>query len=120
MNRQLMGEIPFNPDVPIKRPDSPIPDIEDEREPIDEPFLPQDPGDEPETENLYSFHRKHLGERVRVLYRVPSGKKRITGDLRFGFFKITVETEARIYRIKFEDVLRIEGFGDGEKWTWPR
>ena len=39
---------PFSPDIPIRKPISPYPDIEDDREPIDEPYLPDDPGDEPD------------------------------------------------------------------------
>ncbi|MCL5732094.1 MAG: hypothetical protein M1285_01725 [Candidatus Thermoplasmatota archaeon] len=38
---------PFSPDIPIRKPDTTIPNIEDDREPIDEPYLPEDPGDEP-------------------------------------------------------------------------
>ncbi|MFG1545905.1 MAG: hypothetical protein AAE976_05335 [Thermoplasmataceae archaeon] len=37
----------FSPDIPLRKPISPYPDIEDDREPIDEPYLPEDPGDEP-------------------------------------------------------------------------
>ena len=33
--------------VPLRKPISPVPDGEDDREPIDEPYLPEDPGDEP-------------------------------------------------------------------------
>jgi hypothetical protein len=34
------------PGIPIWKP-NPSPDIEDTRDPIDEPILPEDPGDEP-------------------------------------------------------------------------
>ena len=38
---------PFSPDIPIRKP-IPNSDIEDDRDPTDEPYLPDDPGDEPE------------------------------------------------------------------------
>ena len=43
----LIPPAPFSPDIPIRKP-IPDSDIEDDRDPTDEPYLPDDPGDEPE------------------------------------------------------------------------
>jgi hypothetical protein len=42
----LIPPAPFSPDIPIRKP-IPDSDIEDDRDPTDEPYLPDDPGDEP-------------------------------------------------------------------------
>ena len=42
----LNEAVPFNPDIPNRKP-IPDSDIEDDRDPTDEPYLPDDPGDEP-------------------------------------------------------------------------
>ena len=46
---QLNEAVPFSPDIPIRKP---IPDseIDDDRDPIDEPILPNDPGEVPPEE----------------------------------------------------------------------
>lgn len=87
-----------------------------EREPIDEPFLPEDPGDEPENE-LRAFQKRHLGEYVHVRYISPRGPRNAQGVLRFGFSKINLQTERRIYRIRYRNVLKIDG--EGESWSHP-
>jgi len=50
-----MLDNPFYPDYPIKGLNLADPDTEDEQDPIDEPRLPSDPGDEPETDQSLSL-----------------------------------------------------------------
>jgi hypothetical protein len=52
---KLMPDNPFNPDYPIKGPNPSDPDTEDDQDPIDEPYLPSDPGNEPETDQPLSL-----------------------------------------------------------------
>jgi hypothetical protein len=75
---------PFSPDIPIRNP-NPDSEIEDDRDPIDEPILPEDPGDVPpeETRPRYllgpCMHERHTqcpGFKIREVFRFgrPTGK----------------------------------------------
>lgn len=44
---KIIQGIPFSPDIPLNKPILPGQETEDIRDPTDEPFLPEDPGDEP-------------------------------------------------------------------------
>ena len=103
---------PFSPDIPMRKPTSPYPDIEDDREPIDEPILPQDPGDVPEELRIFRVARKHFGEVVTVTYRFRGFTAHTTGTLAASLRKLHVMHESRRIIIRLENVISIV-FKDG-------
>lgn len=111
---KIIQGTPFSPDIPLNNPILPWQETEDNRDPIDEPFLPEDPGDEPEDE-LRKFQHRHLGEFVKVRYQCPRGPRNAQGTLKFGWMNIVILTESRIYRIRRENVIRIQA--EGDVWT---
>ena len=73
---------PFSPDIPIRNP-NPDSEIGDDRDPIDEPILPNDPGEVPPTKPRYllgpCIHDRHPscpGFKIREVLRFgrPTGK----------------------------------------------
>lgn len=104
--------IPFKPGITPPGPASP--EKEDDRDPIDEPFLPEDPGDEPETE-LRAVLRRHRGELVHVQYVDARGLRHISGILRFGALHAVIETPGRLFRVRCEKIIRVRA--EGEVWS---
>ena len=113
---KITQDDPLSPDIPIRKPDSTIPNIEDDREPIDEPYLPEDPGDVPEELRIYREVRKHFGEVVTVTYKYRDFIAHTTGTLAASFTKLHVLHESRHIRIRLENVISIV-FKDG---SWIR
>ena len=80
----LNEAVPFNPDIPNRKP-IPDSDFEDDRDPIDEPILPEDPGDVPPEESrpryllgpcIHDRHSECPGFKIREVFRFgrPTGK----------------------------------------------
>ena len=106
---------PFNPDIPIRSPNS-DPEIEDDRDPIDEPILPNDPGDEPEVAP-FRLARDHIGEEVKVTYRYRDFIAHTQGRIAWGGIMLRINLNSRQIRIRWENLISFESVDNS--WMWP-
>lgn len=111
---QLKEVDPFNPDIPIRKP---IPEeIEDDRDPTDEPILPDDPGDEPDVAP-FRLARSHIGEEVKVTYRYRDFIAHTQGRIAWGGIMLRINLNSRQIKIRWQNLISFESVD--KAWMWP-
>ena len=106
---------PFSPDIPIRKP-IPDSDIEDDRDPTDEPILPDDPGDEPEIPP-FRLARDHIGEEVKVTYRYRDFIAHTRGRIAWGGIMLRINLNSRQIKIRWGNLISLESAD--KTWMWP-